>query len=384
MRIAVDARALEERPTGTGRYLIGILREWLAAFPGDHLTLLSCRPVHLPDDLRSHQGLSVVIGGRRLPGTLWLQTLAPRMARLAEAEVFFGPLGVLPRRPGIPSVVTIHDLTPVLFPEWHTRKNRLAFGPFLPGTLAAASAVIAVSRATKRDLVARHPEAERKTVVVWNGVDAARPRPAEGPGDPVPGLPPGDPYVLFLGTLEPRKNVERLVAAMESIWDRRPDFPKLVLAGGMGWGLPKLEEHLRASRHAARIERLGYVPAGNAEALIAGARVLAYPSLYEGFGLPVLEAMALGTIVVGSSASSLPEVIGEAGLLPDPTSVPDIAAAIERAQDDDAFRAGARILGLARAATFTWKRAALETRAVFQRVRSPEGAEPRKQALAAP
>ncbi|MBL8111732.1 MAG: glycosyltransferase family 4 protein [Acidobacteria bacterium] len=375
MRIAVDARALEERPTGTGRYLIGILREWLAAFPGDHLSLLSCRPVHLPDDLGSCPGLSVAIGGRRMPGTLWLQTLAPRMARLAEAEAFFGPLGVLPRRPGLPSVVTIHDLTPVLFPEWHTRKNRLAFGPFLPGTLAAATAVIAVSRATRRDLVARHPEAERKTVVVWNGVDAVRP-------PPLTELP--EPYVLFLGTLEPRKNVDRLVAAMESIWDRRPDFPKLLLAGGSGWGLPKFEERLRGSRHAARIERLGYVPAGNAEALIAGARVLAYPSLYEGFGLPVLEAMALGTVVVGSSASSLPEVIGEAGLLPDPTSVADIAAAIEKAQDDEAFRAEARVLGLARAATFTWKRAALETRAVFERVRSPEGAEPRRYALAAP
>lgn len=358
MRIAVDARALEERPTGTGRYLTGILRDWLAAFPGDHLTLLSCRPVHLPDDLGSHQGLSVAIAGRRLPGTLWLQTLAPRMARLAEAEAFFGPLGVLPRRPGLPSVVTIHDLTPVLFPEWHTRKNRLAFGPFLPGTLAAATAVIAVSRATKRDLVARHPEAERKTVVVWNGVDAARPRPLASPEN----------YVLFLGTLEPRKNVERLVLAMESLWDRRPDFPRLVLAGGTGWGLPGLEDRLRASRHASRIERLGYVPAENAETLVAGARVLAYPSLYEGFGLPVLEAMALGTVVVGSSASSLPEVIGDAGLLPDPTSVPDIAAAIEKAHDDEAFRAGARILGLARAATFTWKRAALETRAIFERV----------------
>ncbi len=169
-----------------------------------------------------------------------------------------------------------------------------------------------------------------------------------------------------MGTLEPRKNVSRLVAAMESIWDRRPDFPDLVLAGGDGWGMEEFTERVARSRHAARVTRVGYLGAGERARWLAGARVFAYPSLYEGFGLPPLEAMAQGTPVVGSSASSLPEVMGDAGLLPDPASVPDIAAALEKAQDDEDFRRRAAAEGPRRARSFTWAAAAAKTRALFE------------------
>ena len=122
---------------------------------------------------------------------------------------------------------------------------------------------------------------------------------------------------------------------------------------------------LLRSRHAARVVRAGYLGPGERARWLAGARVFAYPSLYEGFGLPPLEAMAQGTPVVGSSASSLPEVIGDAGLLPDPTSIPDIAAALERAQDDQEFRRRAAAGGPQRAQSFTWAAAAAKTRALF-------------------
>src|SRR5207253_3134219 len=120
------------------------------------------------------------------------------------------------------------------------------------------------------------------------------------------------------------------------------------------------------SRHASRIQRLGYVARERAPALVRGARLLAYPSLYEGFGLPPLEALAAGTVVVGSSSSSLPEVLGDAALLPDPTDVAAIAAALEKAEDDEAWRKEARARGLARAARFTWRETAERTRAAFQ------------------
>jgi len=357
MRVAVDARPFEERPTGAGRVLEGLLATWRTTFPGDSFVLLSPRPVLLPAPLDEDAALEVRISVP-LPGTLWLQTLAAGSARRAGADLFLGSLSIVPALSSLPSVSLVHDLTPVLFPEWHSRRNRLGFAPFIGATVRRAKRLVTVSAATRDDLVRLFPEAAAKTSVVPNGLV---PPPADPGGAPPNG---GRPFVLFLGTLEPRKNVFRLVTAMESIWDRRPDFPDLLLAGGDGWGLKGFRELLARSRHASRIFRTGYVSAAESGRLLRHARLLAYPSLYEGFGLPPLEAMAVGTPVVGSSTSSLPEVIGDAGLLPDPSSVPAIASAIERANDDNGWRAVARAKGLTRSRAFTWKAAAEKFRAL--------------------
>lgn len=358
MRIAVDARCLEPRPTGVGRYLEGLLGAWKKLYPDDFV-LVSPRPVHVPPGLVG----AVEVAPRRssLPGTLWLQAKAAGEARREGAEAFFGPLGILPILSSLPGVATIHDLTPLLYPDWHPLRNRLGFVPFIGPTVRVASRLAVVSEATRRDLVGRFPLASAKTVVVPNGV--APPSPP-GP-EPVPGN-PSEPFVLFLGTREPRKNLTRLVEAMESIWDRRGDFPNLVVAGSEGWGLPGFRTRVKSSRHAGRIRLLGWVSGGTATALLRSARLLAYPSLYEGFGLPALEAMALGTPVVASSSSSLPEVVGDAGLLPDPQDALAIASAIERAHDDEAFRSRAARLGPERAALFTWEAAAKATRRLFE------------------
>jgi glycosyltransferase involved in cell wall biosynthesis len=361
MRIAVDARPLEERPTGVGRYLDGLLSAWLDARGEDSFVLLSPRAIHLSDRLA---GRVTVVPGPRLPGTLWLQTIAPVAARRAGADAFFGSLGILPLASSLPAVATVHDLTPLLFPEWHSGKNRLGFRPFIGGTVRRARRIAAVSDATRRDLLAFFPDAREKTVVVHNGVEAA---------SAAPGSPPataGRPYVLFVGTLEPRKNVGRLLAAMEEIWDRRAHFPDLVLAGSAGWGMNGFAEVVAASRHASRVTLTGYLGPGERARWMAGARVFAYPSLYEGFGLPPLEAMAQGTPVVGSSSSSLPEVMGDVGLAPDPSSIPAIGAAIERAEDDAAFRRFAAIEGPRRARLFTWAAAASLMRGLFEEARA--------------
>jgi glycosyltransferase involved in cell wall biosynthesis len=357
MRLAVDARPLEERPTGVGRYLEGLLSAWLDQTPSDSFVLLSPRKIHVPSRLSARVETADLLP---LPGTVWLQTAAARAARRAGADAFFGSLGILPLFSSLPGVAIVHDLTPLLFPEWHSWKNRLGFRPFIGATVRRARRIVAVSDATRRDLVAAFPDAASRTVVVHNGVEAEIPAvPAESPHG-------GRPYVLYVGTLEPRKNVARLVAAMESIWDRRPEFPDLVLAGGPGWGMEGFLERVSRSRHAARVARAGYLGPGERARWLAGARVFAYPSLYEGFGLPPLEAMAQGTPVVGSSASSLPEVMGDAGLLPDPASVPEIAAALEKAHDDEEFRRRAAVEGPRRARHFTWSAAAAGTRVQFE------------------
>jgi alpha-1,3-rhamnosyl/mannosyltransferase len=357
MRIAVDARSLSGERTGVGRTLEGLYGAWSRLFPDDSVVLLSPRPVALPPALAGR--VEVRPPARpRLPGTLWLQAAAPAEAAAERADLFHGPLGILPLAAPMPGVATIHDLTPVLFPEWHDRKNVAGFAPLLPATVRRAARLLCVSAATRDDLLRVCPEAEGKAVVVPNGL--VPPPPAGAGAAPWP-----RPYVLSLGTLEPRKNHARLVRAMESIWDRRPGFPDLVLAGGEGWGMAGFAESLARSRHAGRISALGWVTAERATALLRGARLLAYPSLYEGFGLPALEAMAEGVPVVASSSSSLPEVVGDAGLLPDPCDVAAIAAALERGNDDEAFRAAAERRGPERAALFTWEAAARATRALF-------------------
>ncbi len=359
MRVAVDARPFEERLTGAGRVLEGLLPAWRRSFPEDRFLLVSPRPIFLPAALAGDPGFDVKVGPG-LPGTLWLQTLAAGIARRAGAELFLGTLSIVPTLSTLPCVALIHDLTPLLFPVWHSRRNRLGFVPFIAGTVRRAKRIATVSDATRDDLLRAFPEAAEKTAVVPNGL---LPPPAD-PGGPPPNG--GRPYVLFLGTLEPRKNVLRLVEALESIWDRRPGFPDLVLAGGEGWGLPGLPARLAASRHAERIRPIGWVDDVLAAQLLRHARLLAYPSLYEGFGFPPLEAMALGTPVVGSSASSFPEVIGDAGLLPDPESVPEIAAAVERTNDDKAWRAEARARGFGRAGLYRWEASAAKMRALCQ------------------
>ena len=358
MRIAVDARSLSGERTGVGRTLEGLYDALLRLFPQDSVVLLSPRPIALPAPLEGR--VEVRPPARwRLPGTLWLQSVAPVEALRAGADLFHGPLGILPIASLLPGVATVHDLTPVLFPEWHGRRNVAGFAPLLPASVRRARRIVCVSQATLADLLLVCPEAAGKAHVVPNGL--VPPAPPSGDGTPWP-----RPYVLSLGTLEPRKNHGRLVDALESIWDRRPGFPDLVLAGGEGWGMPGFAARLGRSRHAAKIARLGWVSPGRAAALLRSARLLAYPSLYEGFGLPALEAMAEGVPVVASSSSSLPEVVGDAGLLPDPGDTAAIAAAIERANDDETFRAAARSRGPARAARFTWERAARETRTLFE------------------
>jgi glycosyltransferase involved in cell wall biosynthesis len=363
MRVAVDARALGAHPTGVGRYLEGLLGAWLDAHPSDSFVLLSPRPIRVPETLKGRAETRTTAG--HVPGTLWLQTLAPFVAVRSGADVFFGPLGILPLRSSLPTVVTVHDVTPLLFPEWHHLRNRLGYSLLGP-TLRRATRIVAVSEATRQDLLRFQPDAGMKCVVVHNGVavpphgdgraHAASQKERDGE----------HPYVLYLGTLEPRKNLPRLVSAMEAIWDERPRFPDLVLAGANGWGLRGFNERIAASRHASRIRRLGWVAPEAALPLLRGARLLAYPSLYEGFGFPPLEAMAAGTVVVASRSSSMPEVLGDAALLPDPEDERAIAEALVKAEEDETWRASARAKGLARAAELTWRRAAEKTRAVFE------------------
>jgi glycosyltransferase involved in cell wall biosynthesis len=250
-------------------------------------------------------------------------------------------------------VVSIHDLTVILSPEWHPAKRLREMRAGLRASAEAADRIIAVSQTTKDDIVKHLAVDPARVAVVPLAVGPSfRPLPcAEIDAVLAPlGLVHGT-YLLFLGTMEPRKNLARLLDAVAKVG---ADVGPLVLAGADGWGNDELRPRIAELARQGRVRPLGYVPEPLRAPLLGGARAFVYPSLYEGFGWPPLEAMACGTPVITSNISALPEVVGDAALLVDPLDVDGLAAAILRLWDDEALRDDLRARGLARARLFTW------------------------------
>ncbi|MDW8234299.1 MAG: glycosyltransferase family 1 protein [Roseiflexaceae bacterium] len=278
--------------------------------------------------------------------------------------------------PGAATVLTFHDLTTRRFPEMHVAENAALHAAKERFARDRADRIIAVSEATRRDIVSELGIPPERISVVYEAADA-RFRP-HTPDETRSILSRYDlahgRYVLSVGTLEPRKNYIRLLeayAALRARYDAcRRMLPPLVIAGGYGW---KYDAILAAPERvgvAGLVRFLGRVPDEDLPALVAGARVFVYPSLYEGFGLPPLEALASGTPVVVANTSSLPEVVGDAGLYCDPYRVDDIARQIAALLECEDLAQRLRRTGLERAKQFSWERAARETLAVYAQARA--------------
>jgi glycosyltransferase involved in cell wall biosynthesis len=264
-------------------------------------------------------------------------------------------------------VVTIHDLTVVLFPEWHPRARVNSMTHEIARSLDIADHILADSAATRDDIVKQFSvRSERISVVPLAAAGSFRPLPAEEIQKVLShwGL-VQDGYLLFMGTIEPRKNLVRLLQAVELAGS---GIGPLVIVGADGWGSDEVARHIERLQRAGRLSYLGYVPDDARPALINGARGFVYPSLYEGFGLPVLEAMACGVPVLASNVASLPEVVGDAGVLVDPHDVDAIARGMARLWHDDALRRDLSIRGIERARAFSWERTASQTLGVYTRL----------------
>jgi glycosyltransferase involved in cell wall biosynthesis len=264
-------------------------------------------------------------------------------------------------------VISVHDLTLIFSPEWHPAVRLREMVAGLRESAGLADRIIVPSWATKTDIVKHLSiDAERVTVVPLAVDPSFRPLPeAETRARLAPlGLTPGS-YLLFLGTMEPRKNLGRLLDAVVRLGR---DVGPLVLAGADGWGNDELRPRLAELGQGGRLRLLGYVPASLRVPLLCGARAFVFPSLYEGFGWPPLEAMACGTPVVTSNVSALPEVVGDAALTIDPLDVEALAGAIRRLWDDEALRDTLRVRGLERARRFTWEVTARLTLDVYAAV----------------
>jgi glycosyltransferase involved in cell wall biosynthesis len=303
---------------------------------------------------------------------VWLgQFLGIGFERLVpEAELYHATEHLLLPLRRVPTVLTVHDLIYHLFPEHHKPLNYLFLNRAMPLFVQRARAVIAVSESTRRDLIRYYGIPPDKITVIY---EAAAPHFRPAPPEAIAavrvryGLP--EDFVLAVGTIEPRKNLSRLLEALQRL-RQKGDNVRLVMVGSKGWLYEGFFRHLEELQLGDAVLLPGYVPDVDLPAVYSAATVYVLPSLYEGFGLEVLEAMACGTAVVCSRTSSLPEVGGEAAHYFDPTDVEEMAEAIATVWHNETLRAEMSRYGLAQAARFSWARAAEETMAVYQRVMS--------------
>jgi glycosyltransferase involved in cell wall biosynthesis len=287
-----------------------------------------------------------------------------------SGDVFHATDHLLPPLRRSQSVFTVHDLIYLFYPQYHLPLNRWYLTLMMPRFLRRADAIIAVSENTRRDVTRMMGIPAEKMTVIHEGVNPAYHA----------GIAPAEVarvrqkyqlperYILFLGTLEPRKNIGLLLEAYHALLNRDPSVPRLVVAGRKGWLFEPVFEKVRALGLGEQVCFTDWVPEADTPPLVAGAEVFAYPSLYEGFGLPPLEAMACGTPVITSTASSLPEVVGDGALLVDPHDAAALAQALERVLADAELRGSLRARAIARARLFTWEAAARQTLAVYQQV----------------
>ncbi|RJF97808.1 glycosyltransferase family 4 protein [Noviherbaspirillum saxi] len=269
-----------------------------------------------------------------------------------------------------PTVVTVHDISWIRHPETHPQDRVREMNRVMPSVVKRAEHIIVDSEFVRSEVIDHYGVApERVTTVLLGASPEFHPVAADQCASVLKqfGLSPGR-YVLAVGTLEPRKNLSTVIAAYAQLPDAvRQRYP-LVIVGMNGWGMEKFSDSLKHMIRRGEVRLPGYVAQADLPALYSGARLFVYPSLYEGFGLPPLEAMACKVPVIASNRASLPEVVGDAGLLVEPLDDVAIAAHMRALIEDDALHARLSMAGLVRADGFTWRKFALETLAVYRKV----------------
>ncbi len=296
----------------------------------------------------------------------WEQAILPDVLRRLGADLLHAPAFVGPLMAPCPQVITLHDLSFLRHPAFFKRANRLYLRTMTPLACRRAAAVIAVSEFTAREAVALLGVAPERVYVITHGVDPRfRPLPPEEVARfrAEQGLP--ERFILHMGTLEPRKNLVRLTQAFAQ---GAPADVHLVLAGGKGWLYEAIFAEVERLGVQDRVHFPGYVPAETQALWYNAADLFAYVSIYEGFGLPVLEALACGTPTLTSATTSLPEAGGDAALTVPPDDVEAIAEGLARLLADDALRADLRERGLAHAARFSWETTAQRTAALYRQL----------------
>ncbi len=363
--VILDARTATDHFPGIGRYVVTLASALKRVSPDLDLALLRdssavAQRLTLPDLPAIDCAVS--------PFVLQQQWQVRSALKHAGAALYHSAYYLMPYRPGVPAVFTCHDLIPLILRQYFSARQRLIYRFSHQLALNAAQLTIAVSHSTKNDLQRFFRVRSDRIIVVPEGVDDHFKPPPRVELERVraqyalPGR-----YLLYFGSNKPHKNVQRLVAAFarSGVGDRAAGIG-LVIAGHWDQRYPQAQELAAQLNLKDRVRFIGPVKDADLPALYGGAELFVFPSEYEGFGLPVLEAMACGAPVVCSNGSSLPEVAGDAALLCDPHDADALAHAIEQVLDDRDMRAALQQRSLARAAQFSWEQAAQQTLRAYQ------------------
>jgi glycosyltransferase involved in cell wall biosynthesis len=364
--IAVNAAVVGERPTGLGVYSLQLIRGLDGI--GERLIVYTSRPdlvdapgaslERVPAALRPERGAC-----GHLLRLLWVQTRLRRHVRRTKPDALLNlmPEGIL--APSLPQMTIVYDLLPLRYPAEYPRQQYY-FRRYVPAVLRASRAIIVISESTRRDVLHFYRVPPENVHVVWAGYESHHFRP-----DGSTSVDVKSPYALYVGNIMPHKNLLRLIDAFAMV--PRHLSLNLVLRGhGRASHVRAVRQRIDALCLGDRVDWQPYAPAAELPALYRGARMLLLPSLYEGFGLTALEAMACGTPVVTSNVSSLPEVVGDAACLVDPDDTRSIAEAMTRIAADRHLADDLRERGLVRARLFSWERTARAVQVALGRART--------------
>jgi len=387
VRVGINAWFLHQEATGSGQYLRHLLREFAANDDSRQYTLFlspaqpgSAPPLELVPQRFRQVVLTTPFDGRsENMAKLWFeQVTVPRAARRLELDLLHVPYWGSPLRLATPTIVTVHDVIPLLLSVYRGGVLVRIYTHLVAAAARRADFVLTDSIASQRDIV-HHMGIPARCVRAVHLAPDARFRPLTDPASLAAlrwryGLP--DRYLLYLGGFDQRKNVPLLLLAFAQFQARQSEA-RLVVAGRLPGEdsalFPDPRRIAREVNNREAVRFIGWLPGEEKPALYAGAVAIVFPSRYEGFGLPPLEAMACGTPVIGSTAASLPEVIGDGGLLVAPDDVDGLAEAMFRLWNDADLRAALRQRALAHAARFHWARTARETLAVYEQMVSGSG-----------
>jgi glycosyltransferase involved in cell wall biosynthesis len=370
MRIAIDVRKIND--FGIGTYLRNLIRH-LPRFDSSNDFYLLCYPrdAELLRSLSPAFHLHFVDAPNYSFSEQWSIPIALRRIR---AHLFHAPHYVLPLVCPCPSVVTVHDVIHLLFPQYLPSQFASHYARFMIGrAVSRASLVMTVSRASKRDLLGFFDVDESKIRVIPNGIDPSMTRElgAEEIERVRRRFQLSGRNALFVGNIKPHKNVERLIAAFAKLReDSAFSDVTLIVVGDEISKYPSLRRTVERHKVRGEVRFFGYVPEMTLVALYRTADLFVFPSLYEGFGFPPLEAMANGTPVITSKISSLPEVVGDAALTVDPYNIDEIAEAMKLVLTDRKLKEGLVASGRERAAMFSWEKAVSEIHAAYMSVLS--------------
>jgi len=374
MKISIDLTSIPNQKTGVGKYAMALIKA-LGKFDNENYYWIFVKRNQAEDFNPKKKNFHIVLCSNILQSKilriLWEQFILPLYIKRLKIDLLHSIHYTIPLFAGCKVVVTFHDMTFFLYPKKHIFIKRIFFKLFIYISSWRANRLIAVSESTKKDII-KFLGASNKIDVVYEAVDSKYyPFKNESMTSMIMrkyGI--FNKFILYVGTLEPRKNIVRLIQAYYNLIIKNNLTHQLVIVGKKGWYYQEIfniANKLNLNKNEQKIIFAGYVPEKELPFLYNAADLFLYPSLYEGFGIPPLEALACGVPVISSNVSSLPEVVGDAGMLIDPYNIQDIYQALHKLLNDDKLKKELKYKGLKRAQEFSSEKLANETIKVYEK-----------------